>query len=68
VWGLNLQPNLFFELRSHVGYNLKKAHFFGGGGLFLKAPILHLYYTLVKTNLDDTTLRQTTGVELSFSI
>jgi hypothetical protein len=68
VSGLSIIAQTFFELKGSVGYNLYQDRFFWGTGVFFKAPVLHLYYTLVKTDSDDTTLRQTAGVEFAFSL
>ncbi|APJ04673.1 hypothetical protein [Silvanigrella aquatica] len=68
IGGVNILAQTFFELKGSVGYNPKNERFFWGSGIFFKGPLLHLYYTLVKTDSDDTTLRQTAGVELAFSL
>lgn len=68
VSGVNVILSNFFEFRGSLGYNPKQDRIFWGSGIFFKGPVLHLYYTLVKTDSDDTTLRQTAGLELAFSI
>ncbi len=68
VTGVNIVLPQYFELRGSIGYNPKQDRIFWGSGIFFKGPLLHLYYTLVKTDSDDTTLRQTAGLELAFSI
>ncbi len=68
VTGVNIVLPQYFELKGSIGYNPKQDRIFWGSGIFFKGPLLHLYYTLVKTDSDDTTLRQTAGLELAFSI
>jgi hypothetical protein len=68
VGGVNILIQTYFDVKGSIGYNSKQARLFGGAGIYFKAPVLHLYYTLVKTDSDDTTLRQTAGVELAFSL
>lgn len=68
VGGINILAQTYFDIKGSIGYNPKQARFFWGSGIFFNAPVLHLYYTLVKTDSDDTTLRQTAGVELAFSL
>jgi hypothetical protein len=68
VGGVSILAQTYFDIKGSIGYNPKQARFFWGSGIFFKAPVLHLYYTLVKTDSDDTTLRQTAGVELAFSL
>ena len=67
VSGANIAKT-FLELKGSLGYNPTKARIFWGSGIFFKAPVLHIYYTLVKADSDDTTIRQTAGVELAFSL
>ena len=68
ITGVNILIQTYFELRGSIGYNPKQDRIFWGSGIFFKGPVLHLYYTLVKIDSDDTTLRQTAGLELAFSI
>lgn len=68
VGGVSIVAQTYFDLKGSIGYNPNQGRFFWGSGIFFKAPVLHLYYTLVKTDSDDTTLRQTAGVELAFSL
>ncbi len=68
VGGVSILIQTYFDIKGSIGYNPKQARFFWGSGIYFKAPVLHLYYTLVKTDSDDTTLRQTAGVELAFSL
>ncbi len=68
VGGINIATESYFDLKGSIGYNPNHSRFFWGSGIFFKAPVLHLYYTLVKTDSDDTTIRQTAGVELAFSL
>lgn len=68
VSGVNILIQTYFDIKGSIGYNPKQARYFWGSGIFFKAPVLHLYYTLVKIDSDDTTLRQTAGVELAFSL
>ncbi len=68
VGGVSILIQTYFDIKGSIGYNPKQARLFWGSGIYFKAPVLHLYYTLVKTDTDDTTLRQTAGVELAFSL
>lgn len=68
VGGLTFITKVFLEVKGSVGYNPKFSRFFWGSGIFLKSPVLHVYYTLVKNDSNDTTLKQTAGIEFALSL
>lgn len=68
VGGVNILIQTYFDIKGSIGYNPKEDRFFWGAGIFFKSPVFHLYYTLVRTDSNDTTIRQTAGVELVFSL
>ncbi|WP_186647818.1 hypothetical protein [Fluviispira vulneris] len=68
VGGFNVAVHRFFDIKGSVGYNPNESRFFWGTGIFFNGPVLRLYYTLVKTDSDDTTLRQTAGAQVALSL
>ncbi|KAB8028099.1 hypothetical protein [Fluviispira multicolorata] len=68
VSGLNVAVHKFFDIKGSVGYNPRESRFFWGTGIFFNGPVLRLYYTLVKTDSNDTTLRQTAGAQIALSL
>jgi hypothetical protein len=66
IGGATVTAHDFLELRGSGGYNPRDARSFWGTGIFFNAPILHLYYTVARLDMDDTTVRHTLGLALSF--
>lgn len=67
VSGMSITINKFFDIKGSIGYNPKMNEFFWGSGIFFNGPVLRVYYTLVKPDSSDKTLRQTAGVHLALS-
>lgn len=67
VGTLEINVNQFLDLKASYGYRTKDKKSVWGSGLFFRAPVLQVFYTVASSDTDDTTtLLQTAGAALNF--